>query len=322
MPNNIAELNLPKCQMNLYGYSHFFNLFTNLYKKNKLPNSLLISGSKGVGKSTFIYHFVNYILSINEPKKYSVTNFKIEIENPSFNLLQTNTHPNFFLVENVSSDKQIKVDQIRKLINFLNKSTYSQDLKIVMIDNTEYLNSNSSNSLLKVIEEPNKNTYFFIIHNNAFKLLNTIKSRCTEFKISFNRAEKSIILDKIFKQYNLSHDNKLFTNEFYFDTPGNIIKYLNILKNSHSSLSNDTISCIFYFMDFYLKNKNLENLSILSLFIDKFYNELYLSKNSYSYLYFYNHYKILRLINSIKIFNVSEKNIFITIKDLLKNDQR
>ena len=46
-----------------------------------MPNSILLSGPQGIGKSTFIYHIVNYILSKNEDKKYSTTNFEIDSDN-------------------------------------------------------------------------------------------------------------------------------------------------------------------------------------------------------------------------------------------------
>ena len=60
-------------------------------------------------------------------------------------------------------EKKIKIEQIRKLLVFLSKSTYYKGVKIVLLDNAEYLNINSSNALLKAIEEPSKDTYFFII---------------------------------------------------------------------------------------------------------------------------------------------------------------
>ena len=90
----------PKAQLNLYGYENYFASFVKLHKKNKLPNVILLSGLKGVGKSTFVYHFVNYLLSQDEVNKYMLSNFKIHEDNASFKLIQNNMHPNFFLLEN------------------------------------------------------------------------------------------------------------------------------------------------------------------------------------------------------------------------------
>ena len=43
----------PVSQLFLYGHHSEFNNFINLYKKKKLPNKILLSGEKGIGKSTF-----------------------------------------------------------------------------------------------------------------------------------------------------------------------------------------------------------------------------------------------------------------------------
>ena len=71
------EIIKPISQINLYGYKNYFDSFKNLYEKDKLPNTILISGPKGIGKSTFIYHFINYLLSQDEKYSYSYENFKI-----------------------------------------------------------------------------------------------------------------------------------------------------------------------------------------------------------------------------------------------------
>ena len=92
---------------------------------------------------------------------------------------------NLFILDSIDGEN-IKIDQIRKLLLFLNKSTYYKSVKIVLLDNAEYLNINSSNALLKAIEEPSKDTYFFIINNDSQKIMNTIKSRCIDFVIYFN----------------------------------------------------------------------------------------------------------------------------------------
>ena len=60
----------PKNQLNLFGYEDYFNSFIKLYKRNKLPNVILLNGPKGIGKATFAYHFINYLLSNNEENKY------------------------------------------------------------------------------------------------------------------------------------------------------------------------------------------------------------------------------------------------------------
>ena len=70
--DNKNEVFVPKKQLSLFGYSHYFETFVKLLNKKKLPNSILLNGPKGLGKSTFVYHFINYLLSHNGEYKYSL----------------------------------------------------------------------------------------------------------------------------------------------------------------------------------------------------------------------------------------------------------
>ena len=47
----------PSNQTNLYGLDKNLRLFISLYKKNKLPNKILLSGQKGIGKKYFSLSF-------------------------------------------------------------------------------------------------------------------------------------------------------------------------------------------------------------------------------------------------------------------------
>ena len=161
--NSNTQLNIDS-QLDLYGYEKYFNIFNKLYLKKKLPNTILLSGQKGIGKSIFANHFTNYLLSLNENNKYDLKNFKINTNTQVYKLSKNNIHPNLFRVD--SNLKDIGVNEIRNLISFLSKSSNLNNLKIIIIDNIENLNKNSSNALLKVLEEPKINTYFFLIYDN------------------------------------------------------------------------------------------------------------------------------------------------------------
>ena len=56
------EISSPKKQLSLFGYEDYFYSFIKLYEKREMPNSILLSGLKGMGKSTFAYHIINYFL--------------------------------------------------------------------------------------------------------------------------------------------------------------------------------------------------------------------------------------------------------------------
>ena len=94
--NQKIEITHPRNQLSLFGYDAYFKSFAKLFEKEEMPHCVLLSGSKGLGKSTFIYHFINYLFSKTEKNKYSINDLIINKENLSYKLLHKNTHPNFF----------------------------------------------------------------------------------------------------------------------------------------------------------------------------------------------------------------------------------
>ena len=67
----------PNTQTNLYGYDDEFNNLIKLVNNDKLPNKILLSGQKGIGKSTLAYHLINFILSKDDEFSYNLDNFSI-----------------------------------------------------------------------------------------------------------------------------------------------------------------------------------------------------------------------------------------------------
>ena len=180
----------PNKQIKLLAHHDVFNELVNLYLNKNLPNKIILSGYKGIGKSTLAYHLANYILSQNEEFNYNLEQREIDKKNKTFNLIASNTHINFFLISLSEGKKNIEILQVRELLNYLTKTSFNNLPKIILIDDCEYLNKNSSNSLLKVLEEPPENVYFFLIHNSQRNILETIKSRCIEFKIFLDQESK------------------------------------------------------------------------------------------------------------------------------------
>ena len=197
----------PILQTKLYGMDLIFDEIVNLFNSNKIPNNILFSGSKGSGKSTIAYHFINYIFSANEDHSYDIESNKIDVQNRSFKLVSNGLHPNFHLIDLVDNKKNIEISQIRNMINYTNKSSFNNLPKLILIDNIEHLNINSLNALLKIIEEPNKNVFFMLIHNDNKRIKKTLISRCLTFKVhlSFDETIKIsnlLLNDNIFDLIN------------------------------------------------------------------------------------------------------------------------
>ena len=164
---------LPMNQTELYGLEKYFTELVKLYKNQKFPNKILFSGQKGIGKSTLAFHFINYVLTIGEQVSYDLENFQINAESSEFKTINNQSNTNLTTIDVNEDKKSIDIKQIRDLIVNLNKSSFNQKPRFVLIDNIELLNTNSINALLKVLEEPNENINFILIHNNK-KILPTL----------------------------------------------------------------------------------------------------------------------------------------------------
>ena len=78
----------------------------------------------------------------------------------------------------------------------LNKSSFNNKKRFVLIDNIELLNLSSINALLKILEEPNENINFILINNNR-RLLPTLKSRCLNFKVFLTKDQSIRIVNQL-----------------------------------------------------------------------------------------------------------------------------
>ena len=158
----------------------FITLKENLINKT-LSNSLIFYGNKGIGKSTLAYSLINNVFD------------EIYKENPSsnhINLIYNNSHPNVRILRKEYDEKAKKyknniiINQIRKLESFIYQFSIDGSPKFIIIDSSDDLNINSSNALLKILEEPKNNIYIILITHKVSKLLPTIRSRCIKFKFS------------------------------------------------------------------------------------------------------------------------------------------
>jgi|TARA_B100002003_G_scaffold230587_1_gene240865 DNA polymerase-3 subunit delta' len=307
---------LPIGQKKLFLYDQHFNLFIKLYKKSLLPNKILLSGQSGLGKSTFVYHFINYILSDKEDYPYDSTNFTINSLNRSFRLIGQQYHPNFYLIENFIDKQTIDIKQVKNMISYMNKTSYDKKVKFILIDNAEYLNLHSVNALLKVIEEPPSNTHVIITHNSTMKLVETLKSRCIEFKIYFSNQEKQKILENLLAYYDLKIDiHPLEKIQSFYDSPGTILNFIKLINEGVININKvDLINIISNLMAFNLKNKNNINLNLLQNIIELFFFKE-LKKTNNKYKISLNYSKVLKRLNFFRKYNIDMNNTFYEIKE-------
>ena len=89
----------PINQMKLFGLNKYFEELAFLHEKNDLPNKILLSGKRGLGKCTLAYHFINYVLSKNEDSEYNFNEKIINSQNHSFKTIYNKSNPNYLCVQ-------------------------------------------------------------------------------------------------------------------------------------------------------------------------------------------------------------------------------
>jgi len=304
----------PIYQTNLYGLDNFFLNFTRLYQNKCLPNKILLSGDKGLGKSTLAYHLINYVLSQDEEFNYDIRKFEIKSENKSYKLTINGSNPNVNIINTLLEKKNIDITQIRDLISKLNKSSFNDKDRFIIIDNIENLNLNSINALLKVLEEPPSKTFFILINNDRF-IIPTLKSRCINYRIFLNHYDVIKVTNKVLGDDVFNHINKDLLN--YYSTPGNIYRLITFFESNNYDLKEynlkDFLSLIIK-EGLYKKNALIKNIlfEYVELFFRKNISNIKINPfNSYNYF--------IRKINDTKKFNLDEESLFMEFEYKILN---
>ena len=304
----------PASQLSLFGHQNEFLNFIELYQNQKLPNKILLSGEKGIGKSTLAYHIINYILSIDEDHSYDLNNFKVNPENKSFKLILNKSNPNFISIDIEEDKKSIDINQIRNLISSLNKSSFNKKPRFVLIDNIELLNVNSVNALLKIVEEPNDNIYFILINNNK-KILPTLKSRCLNFNVHLTFNQSIDTTNKIIDEncLNLIHEEILN----YYSTPGSILNLLNFADKNDLDLKEINLKELIKKIIMDKKYKKDQFIKHLLYSLIEVYFRINVSVKNFELLKIQNYF--LKKINNTKIFNLDDESLFMEFEDRVLN---
>tara|TARA_Y100000590_G_scaffold102211_1_gene116142 strand:+ start:13882 stop:14748 length:867 start_codon:yes stop_codon:yes gene_type:complete len=285
----------------LIGHDKTYNSLVSLFEKKLLPNKILLSGKRGIGKSILINKFLNFLYSKDKN---------------SNNLINNNSHPNIFKIFKKIDKKNIEISQIREMIKFQNNSSFDNKIRTIIIDDVNYLNSSSSNSLLKVIEEPNNNVLFFLINNSENFLSDTLKSRCVEFKLFLNRIEVKSIVNDYFKNQIYDKISVDFVN--FYNSPSFLISFIEFLNENSIDYENLIIEDLLIEIiknKYYLNNEFIyQNLNVfIELF---FYKNINRSKNITYKIKDYFYFKLYQILK----YNLDLETFFIEFEEKLLSE--
>lgn len=260
----------------LIGFDEIKSHLLNSHQNNKLHHAILIHGKKGIGKATFIKNFVAEILR------------------------STNSHhPDLLVIEKEESKKEISVEKIRKIADFLNQTSAISQYKFIIIDSADELNKSSSNALLKILEEPHNNNFLILVSHNPNKVLPTIRSRCQEIKVPDLTFENfTQILQK--NNFNISQDELMFLSEICDNSPAKAI-----------SNQEDFIDIYQLFLQS-LENRKIDE-SLQKKIADKNFSFDTIDE---IILFFLN--RLIKFLNCFELdFYFNEKEVFFTLKEKL-----
>ena len=310
---NIKSIPDPKETKNLYGLNKYLNTLKNLYLINKFPKVTLLSGKKGIGKSTLIYHLLHFIFdrdNYNEKKN--------SIKNDTFFNKQflNDLYPNILHLRGINL-KTISIDDIRDLKKLLLKSSIDKKKRFIILDEIELFNTQSLNGLLRIIEEPNENNHFILINGKSKPLIETIKSRCLEINISLDLPSSKEIVSKLSDQFEqkiiLDYDELKIT-------PGNFINFNNIFLSNKIDLEDNFLKNLKLLIDLSKKEKKIIYKDLLFFYTDYHLSKMK-SKNFYNKNQFLNlRIEILKKLNDFYLYNLSQATLMYSLKNIYSNE--
>jgi len=156
----------------------------------RLAHAYLFAGPEQVGKRSVALEFAKG-LQCQSRQGANNKEFAACGECKSCLEIAKNTHPDVSIVEpekieekGKKREKDITIEQIRKIQHQVSMFPYYGPYKIIIIDSAERIRREAANALLKILEEPPENTVFILIASSARAMLPTVVSRCLLIKFS------------------------------------------------------------------------------------------------------------------------------------------
>jgi len=218
---------------NVLGQEHIKSHLIESTKKGRVPHAQLFVGPEGCGTLPAAIAYANYLLGHKEGveiefssgskfKSFSHPDLHFAFPVASNDKIKSHPVSNHFMEEwrellkeqpygnlfdwykKIGIDNkqgQIGVDEAQDIVRALSLKAYEGGFKIMLIWMAEKLNVSAANKLLKLIEEPPKNTVFILIAEDEEQIINTIRSRCQI--LHFPPLSEDVIKMALLKQYQL-----------------------------------------------------------------------------------------------------------------------
>lgn len=191
-------LKAPRDSTLCVGHNNIETQILGLINSGNIPHALIFSGVEGIGKSTFAFRLARYLLKNGTGESADdglfgdsgltnlapVTSLSINDEDSVFKQIASGGHPDFLFIHRPMDERKgtlknnLDVDTARKVTPFLRKTASDGGWRVVLVDDADTMNRNAQNALLKILEEPPKNTILILICHRLGNMIPTIRSRC------------------------------------------------------------------------------------------------------------------------------------------------
>lgn len=172
-------------QRKIIGHRKQIDVIARSINSTKIFPVWIFWGANGIGKTSVAYKFAKCLLadldSVNE-------NLDLADDSKIHNLVDNNTHPDFFVLDSTSPS----IHEVRTLMGKIRKTPSLSKRRVVIIENADKLSKNIYNSLLKILEEPPRDTIFILICSTIGNLPITLQSRA--IKLKFNPLSNSEVV--------------------------------------------------------------------------------------------------------------------------------
>ena len=181
----------PRETSTLSGHREVEQALLNAYRSDRIPHAWLIGGAQGIGKATLAYRMARFVLAHRDALAVDVQGAEtlwIDPSDPVARHVAAGAHGGLLTLERSLNDKGvmrtvITVDETRETISFFGSTAAVEGWRVCIVDTVDELNPNAANALLKVLEEPPRQSLFLLVSHAPARVLPTIQSRCRKLAL-------------------------------------------------------------------------------------------------------------------------------------------